>query len=187
MTLKPSDTDLLVGALPKRLRGELCLNPRVFALLLKPIPKTGCMEWTRGVVGAAPNNYGYFSLHGKRRLAHRHAWELANGPIAPGIEVCHSCDNPKCCNAEHLFLGTHAENMKDMKRKGRAAGESRPGIKSPMAKLSESQVGEIRMIHEAGVPGIRSDRSTNGLARRFGVSRAAIWKIVSGKGWAHLA
>lgn len=73
--------------------------------------------------------YGRVAL-GKRgawAFAHRLAWELANGPIPDGMEVCHSCDNPPCVNERHLFLGTHADNIRDMYAKGRDNSPFVPG------------------------------------------------------------
>ena len=86
-------------------------------LVRKP---NGCLEWT----GAAdPRGYGRIYANGRHVQTHRLAWELAHGPIPEGLEVCHHCDNPPCCDTgKCLFLGTHAENMADMKAKGYARG-----------------------------------------------------------------
>src|SRR5690349_955039 len=77
---------------------------------------TGCREWT-----GSRNDHGYGQLRVNGRLvkAHRFAWELANGPIPQGSDVMHGCDNPPCCNPEHLSLGGASENGQDMAQKGR--------------------------------------------------------------------
>lgn len=82
---------------------------------LVPMP-SGCIEW-----GASrfAQGYGQIKIDYKNRKTHRVAWELAHGPIPKGMMVCHKCDNPPCCNVEHLFLGTARENTQDMVSKGR--------------------------------------------------------------------
>jgi HNH endonuclease len=84
---------------------------------LKTMP-SGCIEWT-GCLTA--DGYGAITVNGRGTRTHRVNWELTNGPIPPDMFVCHHCDNPPCCNVDHLFLGTHADNMADMRAKGRQA------------------------------------------------------------------
>lgn len=97
------------------------LRPLTERLWLKVRKGDGCWTFT-----GARNGYGYGVLietvDGQRheRLAHRVAWSEANGPIPAGMVICHHCDNPPCVRPDHLFLGTHADNMADMIAKGRA-------------------------------------------------------------------
>ncbi len=78
--------------------------------------ESGCWVWN-----AATDRKGYGRLKRGRHhvFAHRYAWEYAYGSIPDGLFVCHHCDNPPCVNVAHLFLGTNADNVLDMKRKGR--------------------------------------------------------------------
>ena len=83
-----------------------------------PSSGKGCWLWTGPLLNVG---YGVLSDGGKHRgiLAHRMAWERANGPIPEGMDVCHICDTPSCVNPSHFFLGTQADNNRDAWRKGR--------------------------------------------------------------------
>lgn len=123
------------------------------------------------------DGYGRFTQTGRRVHAHRLAWTVANKREIPaGLCVCHTCDNPPCCNPAHLFLGTNLENVQDRVRKGRnnpARGEN-----AGPAKLTEDAVRQIRQLK--GVESVRA------LASRFGVKNQCIYKIWWGVRWAHV-
>lgn len=109
---------------------------------------------------------------------HRLAWQLANGPIPIGMFVCHHCDNPPCCNPEHLFLGTALDNNRDRHEKGRSV--IRVGMDLGIAKLTDAQVIEIRARYAHG------GQTHRALADEFGVTRTTIGRIVSRAAWRHL-
>ena len=141
----------------------------------------GCWEWQ---ASCYPNGYGATSRNQRSITAHRLAWELTNGPIPDGLQVLHECDNRRCVRPDHLFLGTHADNMADRQAKNRQAfgtrnakytmpRDGRPGA----PKLTEDQVREIR----AAV-----GESARDLATRYGVCRGTIDGIRARRRWAHL-
>lgn len=78
--------------------------------------RRGCWEW-RGATD--PDGYGVLRYQRSRMRAHRVSWQLANGPVPKGLHVLHSCDNPPCVNPDHLFLGTHQDNVRDRDQKKR--------------------------------------------------------------------
>lgn len=88
---------------------------------------TGCIEWLGSL---SPTGYGTIWVDGKHTRVHRLAWTISNGEIPDGMVVCHTCDNPKCCNIDHLFIGTHQENMDDMTAKGRGRNGNVNGKKT---------------------------------------------------------
>lgn len=131
----------------------------------------GCWEWTAYV---NPKGYGEVRFRGRARLAHRVSWFLEHGAEPTGL-VCHHCDNPRCVNPEHLFVGTHADNTADMIAKGREPRGERGGH----AKLTEADVLGIRRRYQAG----ERERT---LAREFGVDAVTVNNLLSGSTWAFL-
>lgn len=143
-----------------------------------PEPNSGCWLWL-GFVHPR-TGYGQFSAgRGTQTLAHRLSWKMHRGPIPEGHCVCHKCDVRTCVNPDHLWLGTYADNMRDAARKGRMkwkAGHNRdlPNCSQhPAAKLTESQVRDIRASSASGVEA----------ARAHGVSPVTISRIRRGLLW----
>lgn len=119
-----------------------------------------------------PNGYVRLTIKRKSVYAHRHIWESFFGEIPEGMDVCHKCDNRKCVNPEHLFLGSRKDNMRDAKIKGRLQrGEDRWN-----AALTERDVRAIRL----------SAKTATSLATRYGVCRATITKIINRETWRHV-
>jgi hypothetical protein len=109
----------------------------------------------------------------KVTTAHDYAWEVENGPVPDGFSVLHKCDHAPCCRGDHLFLGTHRDNMDDMVSKGRNVF----GTKSAFAKLTEEDVQNILDDH----------RSNRQIAKDYDVSRQLIDGIKAGRRWTHVA
>lgn len=146
-------------------------------------PETDCWEW-QGFL--QPNGYVYVCINYKKTYLHRYSYTVHNGEIPAGMSVLHRCDNRKCVNPNHLFLGTQLDNMRDMHAKGRGLiGDKNPsrknpervqGEKNPMAKLTNEIVLKIYAMLKSGV-------SVGLLSKRYGVARSTLYDIKSGRIW----
>lgn len=130
-----------------------------------PEALTGCWLW-HGKMHTA--GYGLFAKH----YAHRLSYALHYGEFDKRLFVCHKCDVKTCVNPDHLFLGTHTDNMRDGHKKKRFP----IGEKSHYAKLTPENVMEIR----------KSDKSAIELAKKFSLNRNSIYDIRLRRSWRHL-
>ena len=141
-----------------------------------PITETGCWIW----IGKSSNLFGYGSFTDKKsklQYAHRASWIIHYGEIPKGMCVCHKCDIASCVNPQHLFLGTHKDNMQDMFKKNRRANTYKaPGEKNAAAKITADNVAEIRNGEESGAF----------YARKYGVSPTQIMRIRKKISWKHI-
>jgi len=136
-----------------------------------------CWEWRAFI---HPKGYGTIAINRKMFGAHRVAWELTYGEIPEGLFVLHHCDNRKCCNPKHLFLGTIKDNAQDMALKGRGRVPDNRGEKHGMNKLTEEQIKHIRELYSNG------EYSQYKLGIMFNVSHQYISKVISRKAWSWL-
>lgn len=167
------------GTAEKRRQGAEERRPGLFWSKVRRGADAECWPWTAGSKQGPKNNqpYGIVNWGGRTESSHRVAYRIAHGEIPAGAMVLHTCDFGLCCNPAHLYLGDHAQNMRDMverrRRSGRAAGEG-----NGRSKLTLAQVAEIRTRYAAG--GI----SQQALGDEFGVSQFAVSQIVRGKRYA---
>jgi hypothetical protein len=136
----------------------------------------GCWKWQGAIkckVGGALG-YGWVTYNNKQMSAHRASWLVNFGEIPKAMCVCHKCDVPDCVNPEHLFLGTHLENMRDMQGKGRR--KLSPKFKTAGAKLSAEHVLQIKDMLAQGV-------SQRQIAAIFSVCQASISLMKNGRTW----
>ena len=125
----------------------------------------GCWIWQ----GASINNGGYPQIRVGRKgpiyLVHRVSWEIHRGPIPPGKLVLHTCDNPMCSNPDHLYIGTHADNSRDCRERGRRAKAYKPHTRQ--RSLTDDQVRLIRA----------DNQPAHVLAYELGVNAATIYSV----------
>lgn len=158
-----------------RMRGETAAERMLSAVEFDTVG--GCWLWSR-----AANELGYGVLYdnGTRWPAHRLSYRVWVGEIPEGHVVCHRCDVPACINPAHLFVGTQAENLADMRAKGRR-GSVRvySGSSNVMSRLTEADIPKILNAANDG-------QSFTAIGRTFGVSRVTVSKIVNGRAWRHV-
>lgn len=139
-----------------------------------------CWLWDGPIDG---RGYGRFNArrNGKTKVirASRLSYAMAHGEFDPELFVCHHCDTPLCIRPDHLFLGTHHDNMQDMIRKNRAAtsGRTRIGEKNPRAKLTWSIVREIR--HALDVQSMTEDQ----IVATYGIARSTVFDLAHNRRW----
>jgi hypothetical protein len=150
-----------------------CDPSRIFQRIR--VTETECWEYTRGI---GSGGYGIVSVNDKAIGAHKLAYLLRRGPVPKGMCVLHECDNRKCINPDHLFLGTKGVNNRDRKQKGR--NDDRRGRKNYMVKLTENQVHEIRNLASG------SGLSQREIGKRFGICQQQVCEIARRKAWVHL-
>lgn len=158
-----------------------------FLLKFKKTGNDECWEWNASRYNG---KYGQFKSQ-VGVVAHRFSYFLYVGDIPDGIKVLHKCDNPGCVNPNHLFLGTNADNTKDMVAKGRSRFQCSKGPGDAAckgedhgrAKLTEADIRSIRKRYRK-----RSYHSSNAkqLAMEYGVSQMHITRIVKKKKWTHI-
>lgn len=167
------------ASLIRRLKEKISINE-----------ETGCLEW----IAKAVNNGGYGNISAGRAFvglrAHRLVWVLKNNqPIPDGMVIMHSCDNPKCCNIDHLSIGTKKQNTEDMYSKGRESkppthfGEDHPLRKNPSLAARGSRNGNSVLNEEKVKEIFCSDLSLSQLAVLYVVSKSTIHGIKRRKTW----
>lgn len=145
--------------------------------IARMIEKVGdCWEWQGAVRGGYGRLVAGSRTDGTRRFvsAHRFSYETFIGAIPEGLYVCHRCDNRKCVNPEHLFAGSHQENIDDREAKGR--NNHVTGERVGTAKLSVDLVGRIKTLRNQG-------ESCRAIARHLGVHHSTISRAVKGTTW----
>jgi hypothetical protein len=175
---------------------------RFFSKISTTPTENGCLEW---MAGGIKDGYGVFGLSRDSFLAHRIAYFLDSGTDPVEMCVCHSCDNPKCVNPEHLFLGTDDDNVQDKMRKGRAnfvrgdehwtrlypekvARGDRSGKRTKPESQTYGEDNPASKLTTVEVMAIRLDpRTLKAVAADYGVAFTTIHKIKKRQIWKQIA
>ena len=179
---------------------------RFYSKAVKSSGENSCWSWNGNIdkKGYPEFRFCHYGKSGKYR-ANRVSFFIHYNEDPGTALVCHTCDNPKCVNPKHLFLGTHKDNYADMANKGRnikgdlhwtkkqpekvrrgadcnlvELAKKRRGELNPKSKLTESAVKSIRQMYAAGLADQRD------LARKFNISQASVWAVVNKITWKHI-
>jgi len=152
---------------------QLMRVERRFSCLHAKGGEDDCWPW---LGSKTEDGYGQFKLSGEVVVASRVAFALANGEVPEGNVVCHSCDFPSCVNPRHLSAKTQSYNVRDCVRKGRhgRGGGGPTGPANGSYKLSDDEVKAVRALARKG-------ESKTVIARRFGISRDYVYKLINNK------
>ncbi len=172
MTLSPSERERLEKRIGRRPKSFEELRRQVFSSY-KIDPVSGCWNWQ---MYSRSDGYGTLWFNGKHYYNYRLMMHFALGfDLSSKLFVLHRCDNPRCINPAHLFIGTPRENSLDMVMKNRQA----KGTEIMSAKLTTKDVKKIRQMLADGKPQID-------IAKRFSVGQASISRIKTGETWGHI-
>lgn len=175
-----------------KIKSKHTIEERFWSKVHKLDGPNACWTWT---AGHGKHGYGMFNITKREPIsAHRMAWKLTYGDIPKGLCVCHHCDNKPCCRPDHLFLGTIADNNKDMVKKGRCKSRGLPGrkintINLPRgekhhnSKLTNNQIKQIRQKYAD------SKIHKGNLAKQYGITYSTLWRICTKKPsrtWKHI-
>lgn len=167
---RPEGSNPSLTVLLKRSESDKSPTSQRFWSHVDKSSEDGCWPW---LLSLDKDGYGRFTVGRKKFQSHRYAYFLTHG--ATNAFILHRCDNPRCVNPSHLFLGSHADNMRDRNAKRRHAFGTRNG----RSKLQPADIIEIRLWRKLNA-------SFRSIASRFGVDESVIRDIASGKTWAHV-
>lgn len=162
-------------------KNKLCVNPHhhlnkeeILYSSIKINEKTNCWEWIKSL---SNRGYGIFNYNKKMTLVHRIMYEKYKGKIPSKMFVCHSCDNPKCSNPDHLFLGNQFDNMKDMENKCRS--NKSYGESHVRAILTEDIVRKIKIKFKNGL-------TKKQISMELNIPYHQVRYVCIGKTWKHV-
>ena len=170
---------------------KLTLEERFWSKVDRSGGPDACWPWTGY---RRQNGYGQVCVDGRIEVAHRVAWQLANGPIPPETpNVLHHCDNPPCCNpygTKHLFVGTKADNSADMLQKGRSPAGDRSGPRLHPGCMPRGEAHHNAKLTAEAIVAIRAavvaGESQRSVAERYGIFQTTVSEIKRRVIWRHV-